>query len=109
MRALLLCGTLALALAGCAEEVTTPAAGPEEANALGRGKVTYWLTLLHNNDGESELLESSQGLADFGGIARYATLVDRLRAEAMPAGRSCSVAEGDGAEAEDDGKVHCGT
>src|SRR5918999_3944536 len=103
MRRLLLCGTLALALAGCAEEVTTPAAGPEEANALGRGKVTYWLTLLHNNDGESELLESSQGRADFGGVARYATLVDRLRAEAQPSGRSCSVVE-DGPEARDDGK-----
>jgi 5'-nucleotidase len=39
------------------------------------------LTLLHNNDGESQLI-SAPGQPDFGGIARFATLVDQLRSEA---------------------------
>jgi 5'-nucleotidase len=42
----------------------------------------YTLTILHNNDGESRLINAGAGaLADFGGIARFATLVDNLRAE----------------------------
>ncbi len=39
------------------------------------------LTLLHNNDGESQLI-SAPGQSDFGGIARFATLADQLRDEA---------------------------
>ena len=39
------------------------------------------LTILHNNDGESQLV-SAPGLEDFGGAARFKTLVDQLRAEA---------------------------
>jgi 5'-nucleotidase len=39
--------------------------------------------VLHNNDGESRLLSAGTGeLADFGGVARFATVVDNLRAEA---------------------------
>lgn len=40
------------------------------------------LTILHNNDGESQLRGD-----DFGGVARFKTLVDELRAEAAADGR----------------------
>lgn len=49
--------------------------------------VDFWLTLLHNNDGESQIINAGTGREDFGGLARFATLVDQLRdgAETPPA------------------------
>ncbi|MEW6146144.1 MAG: bifunctional metallophosphatase/5'-nucleotidase [Thermodesulfobacteriota bacterium] len=44
-------------------------------------KVDFWLTILHNNDGESQLINAGVGLEDFGGVARFATLVKKLRKE----------------------------
>jgi 5'-nucleotidase len=41
----------------------------------------FRLTLLHNNDGESQLI-AAPGQPDFGGVARFKTLVDELRAQA---------------------------
>jgi 5'-nucleotidase / UDP-sugar diphosphatase len=51
-------------------------------------KPDFRLTLLHNNDGESKLATGSS-VAGYGGAARFATVVDRLRAEAdrKPRGR----------------------
>jgi 5'-nucleotidase len=43
--------------------------------------VDFWLTVLHNNDAESQLV-NYPGLEDFGGIARFATLADELKEEA---------------------------
>jgi 5'-nucleotidase len=43
---------------------------------------SFTLTILHNNDGESQLVNAGQGLEDFGGIARFKTQVDKLRAAA---------------------------
>ncbi len=86
VRRLILSGILGLSLAACADETTTPPSDPAAQADAKRGEASYWLTLLHNNDGESELLESSQGSADFGGVARFATLVDKLRDEADAAG-----------------------
>nr|HMQ55248.1 bifunctional metallophosphatase/5'-nucleotidase [Anaerolineae bacterium] len=43
----------------------------------------FTLTILHNNDGESQLLHAGSGLEDFGGVARFATLVNQLRTEAV--------------------------
>jgi hypothetical protein len=42
---------------GCADEITRPATDSAEFRAApaNRVKVHFWLTLLHNNDGESEL------------------------------------------------------
>jgi 2',3'-cyclic-nucleotide 2'-phosphodiesterase (5'-nucleotidase family) len=45
-------------------------------------KVHVVLTLLHNNDAESRLIDLGAGREDFGGAARFKTLVDELRAEA---------------------------
>lgn len=43
----------------------------------------FTLTVLHNNDGESQLLNAGGEIEDFGGVARFATLVDNLRDEAL--------------------------
>jgi hypothetical protein len=45
------------------------------------GEVHFWLTLLYNNDGESQLINAGSGLEDFGGVARFATLVHQLKQE----------------------------
>ncbi|MFQ5778304.1 MAG: bifunctional metallophosphatase/5'-nucleotidase [Terriglobia bacterium] len=50
-------------------------------------EVEFWLTVLHNNDGESQLINAGSGLEDFGGVARFATLVEQLRGEATPHGK----------------------
>ena len=42
----------------------------------------FLLTILHNNDGESQLIDAGSGLEDFGGIARFKSLVDQLRVDA---------------------------
>lgn len=50
----------------------------------GATEPALWLHVLHNNDGESQLINAGPGaLADYGGIARFATLVDLLRDEAL--------------------------
>jgi 2',3'-cyclic-nucleotide 2'-phosphodiesterase (5'-nucleotidase family)/predicted extracellular nuclease len=46
-------------------------------------RAKYTLTILHNNDGESRLINAGSGITDFGGVARFATLVDDLRGEAL--------------------------
>jgi 5'-nucleotidase len=46
-------------------------------------KIALWLTLLHNNDGESDLINLGSGLEDFGGVARFKTLVDREKHAAV--------------------------
>ncbi len=43
------------------------------------------LTILHNNDGESKLVNAGTGLEDFGGIDRFKTLTDTLRAQSAAA------------------------
>ncbi|MGF1483923.1 MAG: bifunctional metallophosphatase/5'-nucleotidase [Opitutales bacterium] len=42
----------------------------------------FTVTLLHSNDGESQLVNAGQGLEDFGGIARFATVVENLKQRA---------------------------
>ncbi|MEA3511167.1 MAG: 5'-nucleotidase C-terminal domain-containing protein [Actinomycetota bacterium] len=55
-------------------------AGTADAKQPDKGDdVAFWLTVLHNNDGESELVNLGTGLEDFGGAARFKTLVDDLK------------------------------
>lgn len=59
------------------------------AAGLAHAQTTFYLTVLHNNDGESQIINAGAGaLQDFGGIARFKTVVDNLRAQALtyPAG-----------------------
>jgi 5'-nucleotidase len=43
----------------------------------------FWLTVLHNNDGESDLIDLGSGREDFGGAARFKTVVDQLKWTAL--------------------------
>ncbi len=73
-------------------------AGTAATTALGgETEVAFWLTILHNNDGESQLINAGSDLPDFGGVARFATLVQNLRAGARtaPAGGSILISAGD--------------
>ncbi|MCO6452953.1 MAG: 5'-nucleotidase C-terminal domain-containing protein [Caldilineales bacterium] len=47
-------------------------------------EASFVLTVLHNNDGESQLINAGSGIEDFGGVARFATLWKELEAEAAP-------------------------
>ncbi len=79
-----------MALAALAGSITAGA-------HAGDAEVAFWLTVLHNNDGESQLIDLGGDLSDFGGAARFATLVDNLRVSAptAPAGGSILVSAGD--------------
>jgi 2',3'-cyclic-nucleotide 2'-phosphodiesterase (5'-nucleotidase family) len=79
-RRLLLIGVALAMVVGAMEAQGVPAA------AVPQAKVTFSLTLLHNNDGESQLIDAGEGLEDFGGVARFATLIDDLREEALTGG-----------------------
>lgn len=46
-------------------------------------RVHYTLTVLHNNDGESQVVDAGSGIEDFGGAARFKTVVDNLRSLAL--------------------------
>ena len=80
---------LSAVLAVCLIFVSAGAAAETDVDArhgFGHGqndnKVDFWLTVIHNNDGESQLINAGAGLEDFGGIARFATLLKNLRKEA---------------------------
>lgn len=61
--------------------------GPGLGDALAKGvkppKVDFYLTILHNNDGESQVINAGAGLQDFGGAARFKTVVDNLKWDAI--------------------------
>ncbi|MEQ8577459.1 MAG: choice-of-anchor I family protein [Balneola sp.] len=46
----------------------------------------FTLTVLHNNDGESQLLNAGAGFENFGGVARFKTLTDQQKQDAWDAG-----------------------
>lgn len=62
--------------------VVVPGAAAASATASDESadQPDFTLTILHNNDGESRLT-GAPGNPDYGGIARFATLVNNLRAE----------------------------
>ena len=83
---------LAIALAACALAEPPAAPGPAAA-ATAESQATptpapqtFRLTILHNNDGESQLIDAGRDREDFGGVARFATLVAKLRQEANDSG-----------------------
>jgi 5'-nucleotidase len=80
----LLVATIGGAPAAAKPGAKPAAAAKPAANAAATpGKTKFWLTVLHNNDGESRLIAAGSGvLADYGGAARFKTLVDRLKKNA---------------------------
>ncbi len=69
------------AAAATAEPLATPTSAPQ----------TFRLTILHNNDAESRLLHAGREREDFGGVARFAALVAKLRQEASDSGSAVLV------------------
>ncbi|MGH8823433.1 MAG: bifunctional metallophosphatase/5'-nucleotidase [Jiangellaceae bacterium] len=67
--------------AALAVALVVPVGAAGTAAAQDGAEPAFTLTILHNNDGESRLT-GAPGNPDFGGVARFATLVDDLRAEA---------------------------
>jgi 2',3'-cyclic-nucleotide 2'-phosphodiesterase (5'-nucleotidase family) len=55
----------------------------------------YRLTVLHNNDGESQLINAGSGIEDFGGIARFGAVVRDLRAAGREEGGVVLLSSGD--------------
>jgi 5'-nucleotidase len=62
--------------------VATPAKGSALEGARAP-RIDLWLTIAHNNDGESQLIDGGTGLEDYGGVARLATVVKNIEAEAL--------------------------
>jgi 2',3'-cyclic-nucleotide 2'-phosphodiesterase (5'-nucleotidase family) len=70
----------ALAIAGTL--VLGAVAAPVSA-ARPTPKVDFWLTVLHNNDAESKLLAQTTADGPYAGVARFKTLVDKLKSSAL--------------------------
>ncbi len=49
----------------------------------GENQVDFRLTVLHNDDAESRLIDAGPGQEDFGGVARFATLAGKLERDAL--------------------------
>ena len=87
---------LVLTLAACATGAQQPRAAPSPEPTPAPSTIAtpapsptveaFRLTILHNNDAESQLLHAGRGREDFGGVARFAALVDKLRQEAESSG-----------------------
>lgn len=58
-------------------------AAPGAKGAPAAKSVDLWLTVLHNSDAESKLVNLGGALSDFGGAARFKTLVDQLKWKAI--------------------------
>jgi 5'-nucleotidase len=69
-------------MAASAGDEPSAALGGGEPGAAGGPSVSFWLHLLHNNDGESRVLPLTGAQAGFGGAARFKALVDALKAQA---------------------------
>ena len=68
--------TITLMSVGCASTSNTPSSPT---------KAPFELTIFHNNDGESQLLNAGSGLEDFGGVSRFSQKLQNLVAE-LPEG-----------------------
>lgn len=75
--------SLLVTMAMVASLLVAPSVAPAAEPVPG---ADFTLTILHNNDGESQLIDAGSGLEDFGGVAKFKTLVDTQRAEAVASG-----------------------
>ncbi len=57
--------------------MAAPAGAKPDDGRRGGRDAGLTLTILHNNDGESQLLNAGNDLEDFGGIGRFATVAER--------------------------------
>ena len=80
-------------LGGTITAAAYPEGGEGRITAIGEN-AEIQLTVLHNNDGESQLL-FAPGQEDFGGAARFKTLLDQLRSDADAEGAVVTLSSGD--------------
>jgi 5'-nucleotidase len=74
----------ALLVAGGVIAIAPVAEGsPASESSASKARVAFWLTIAHSNDGESQLIDAGSGLEDYGGVARFATVVKNIREEAL--------------------------
>lgn len=67
--------------------VPSLAARLADSSFLRPDTAAFRLTILHNNDGESQLVDAGNGATDRGGIHRFKALVDTARAQAAAKNR----------------------
>ena len=58
----------------------------DDWSGLGQHAQNTIITILHNNDGESQLIDAGEGLEEFGGVARFASAVEKARFDARQKG-----------------------
>ena len=76
--------------------VSNEVSGTVTAYGVGDAAGGLRLALLHNSDGESQLINAGSGQEGFGGVARFASVVERARAQAAADGyASLLVSSGD--------------
>ena len=86
MLALTACATVEPATTLSPSPVPTAKTAPAATPAPDPTPQAFRLTILHNNDGESQLISAGRDREDFGGAARFAALVAKLRQEAIDSG-----------------------
>ena len=69
---------LSLLFSGCAHKIILPGNSKDPLRKT--------VTIIHFNDGRSHLLNAGKGLEDYGGIARFATVIKEIRADIKSAG-----------------------
>ena len=72
----------------------TARAGSPVAPVAAAPASTFRLTILHNNDGESQLINLGTGLEDFGGAAQFAAVVQREKRVAVSGETSFGASHG---------------
>ncbi len=85
MRRLFLVFSTMLFAVACVDDPEQPTSDDLDLHRAraAKGKVNFTLTLLHNNDGESELLNLGGENTDFGSVDRFVTRVNELRFDAL--------------------------
>lgn len=87
----------ALIALGLVAALMGPVAAEAQSDGDGQmGSGELQLVILHHNDGESQLVQASSDLPDFGGVARFASLVHQLRSQAADDGAAViTISSGD--------------
>ena len=71
-------------------------ASAQEVETTSESSGSLQLVILHHNDGESQLVQASSDLPDYGGVARFASLVHQLRSAATDGGAAViTISSGD--------------
>ena len=71
-------------------------ASAQEVETTSESSGDFQLVILHHNDGESQLVNASSSAPEYGGVARFASLVHQLRSQAAGDGAAViTISSGD--------------